>query len=32
MPLFEVENDSKRVTKVAPTSFPALKLWERQDY
>lgn len=31
MPLFEVKSDSKRVTMVEPTSFPALKLWERQD-
>jgi alkylated DNA nucleotide flippase Atl1 len=31
MPLFEVESDSKQVSEILPTTFPELKLWERQD-
>jgi alkylated DNA nucleotide flippase Atl1 len=31
MPLFEVDKQSKRVVEIKPTTFPALKLWERQD-
>lgn len=31
MPLFEVEKGSSQVAEIEPTSFPALKLWERQD-
>jgi hypothetical protein len=31
VPLFEVDNDTKRVSEIKPTTFPALGLWERQD-
>lgn len=31
MPLFEVDHDTGRVTEIRPTTFPALRLWERQD-
>ena len=31
MPLFEVDRQSQSVTEIRPTTFPALKLWERQD-
>ncbi|MGI8622543.1 MAG: MGMT family protein [Solirubrobacteraceae bacterium] len=31
MPLFEVDHDTRRVTEIRPTTFPALRLWERQD-
>jgi hypothetical protein len=31
MPLFEVNNDTKRVAEIEPTMFPQLGLWERQD-
>ena len=31
MPLFEVDSDTKRVSEIKPTTFPALGLWERQD-
>ena len=30
MPLFEVDPATQRVTEVQPTTFPDLKLWERQ--
>lgn len=31
MPLFEINKDTKRAAPIAATTFPALKLWERQD-
>ena len=31
MPLFEVDPASRHVTPIYPTTFPELKLWERQD-
>ncbi len=31
MALFEVEKESNRVNQIGPSSFPELKLWERQD-
>jgi alkylated DNA nucleotide flippase Atl1 len=31
MALFEVEKESKRVSPIGPSTFPGLKLWERQD-
>jgi hypothetical protein len=31
MPLFEVDPATKHVTPINPTTFPELKLWERQD-
>jgi alkylated DNA nucleotide flippase Atl1 len=31
VPLFEVDNDSKHVAEIKPTTFPELGLWERQD-
>jgi len=31
MPLFEVDHDTRRVTEIRPTTFPTLRLWERQD-
>jgi alkylated DNA nucleotide flippase Atl1 len=31
VPLFEVDNDTKRVAEIKPTTFPELGLWERQD-
>jgi hypothetical protein len=31
MPLFEVDKDTKRVEEIKPTTFPELRLWERQD-
>jgi alkylated DNA nucleotide flippase Atl1 len=31
MPLFEVDPESREVVEVAPSTFPELKLWERQD-
>lgn len=31
MPLFDIDRDTKRVTEIRPTTFPALRLWERQD-
>jgi alkylated DNA nucleotide flippase Atl1 len=31
VPLFEVDNDTKRVVEIKPTTFPALGLWERRD-
>jgi hypothetical protein len=29
--LFEVDNDTKRVVEIKPTTFPELGLWERRD-
>jgi alkylated DNA nucleotide flippase Atl1 len=31
MPLFEVDKDTKQVEEIRPTTFPDLRLWERQD-
>jgi alkylated DNA nucleotide flippase Atl1 len=31
VPLFEISKSSKEVAEIAPTTFPKLKLWERQD-
>lgn len=31
MPLFEVKKNTAQVAEIEPTTFPALKLWERQD-
>jgi hypothetical protein len=31
VPLFEVDKDTKEVAEIQPTTFPDLKLWERQD-
>jgi hypothetical protein len=31
MPLFEVDKESQSVAEIPPTTFPALRLWERQD-
>lgn len=31
MPLFEIEPETGKVNEIKPTTFPALKLWERQD-
>ncbi|HMM48696.1 MAG TPA: MGMT family protein [Miltoncostaeaceae bacterium] len=31
MPLFDVNPTTKEVTEVRPSTFPELKLWERQD-
>jgi hypothetical protein len=31
LPLFEVDKQTRRVSRIEPTTFPALALWERQD-
>src|SRR3954447_5420004 len=31
VPLFEIDKQTKRVAEISPTTFPALRLWERQD-
>jgi len=31
VPLFEVDENTKRVVEIKPTTFPELGLWERQD-
>lgn len=31
VPLFEVDKESGGVSRIEPTTFPVLRLWERQD-
>src|SRR4051794_40950787 len=32
VPLFEINKHTKDVAEISPTNFPALRLWERQDF